>query len=206
MRFILRAELRLALLFSAFLLVGCASAPTSPTPAPSPLGPGYPNPDVILADMFRCMEAKDWPGLCATIAVPDAQGKPAALVPGKSAPETPPSDAWLPQAEVVGLRGFLQAPWKRLQYSAPRSLANDPPLLALTVRVTYDYDAVPESERRMLLGAESARAGRVLDWNTVVTGMRQRERMEASGLIAPQRLGFALIDGRWRLWLGPLNR
>lgn len=193
-------------LFCCALLFFAACAQTAPLqPQPSPLGAGKPHPEQILVELFRSMEARDWPALCACIAVPDSKGKPIALVPGQTAPAVPPADAWLPEAEVQGLRSFLKAGWKRVVYSDARTLADNATVLAVAVRVAYDFGAIPEAERRMLLGAASARAGKMLNWDGVAAQMRERERMEASGLIPAQRLAFALVQGRWRLWLGPVN-
>lgn len=185
------------------LLAACSS-PQVVQSAPD-YGTREPRPAAILEELFRSCDARDWPAFCACIAVPDAQGAPLALNPGTNAPAEPPQDAWIPQEDVQGLRAFLGAPWKRMHFTDMKR-AGTAGVVSMSVRVLYDYERIPEAERRMLLGAASARAGKPLDWRAVSTQMRERERMEASGLIPAPRLHFARVADRWRLWLGPVGR
>lgn len=206
------SALRFLPLVLAAIIASCASSDggkpaartAEPASATSPLGLGYPDPQAIMDQVLARMESQDFEGLCALLAGPrKSDGAPVPLVPGKNVHER--RDIWVPLEELKGMRDFLARRWKTFHWGRPRNLRNEPPLVAVTVRVTYAWDAIPPAERELLVRTWTDRHGQPVTWEEIVTEMRARERAEALPGARLPSLGFVHLDGRWRLYLGPVD-
>ncbi len=184
-------------------LVACTTVEPAAAPGPNPLGPALPHAEAIIRGIIRATEAQDWNAYCRHIAIVGEDGKPAALVPGKNAPAKPPEAVWQPADDFTGLGHFLSSPGKEVRFGPATSVTRKGAITAVPVRVVWDFAKMTESEKRMVCAAASARSGERVSWEDAARPLRTRMEMEASGLIQPQRLHFAEVDGSWRLWLGP---
>ncbi len=162
-----------------------------------------PDPEAIVTALFQRMEAQDFAGTCALLAAPrKSDGRPVPLIPGKNVNE--PKAVWAPLAEVGGFRSFLAEPWKKFEFGRPRSIANEPPFVAVPVRVRYDWNAVPERERARTLAAASSQAGREVGWAEFVANQQSIIAATERGEGEIPELGFVYLDGQWRLFIEPL--
>ncbi len=197
-------------LLLVLLTTACSSAdsnsePTLPAAGAAPLGAGYPDPDALLSRILYELEKRNFDAACACLAGPGLSGRPVPLVPGENLPRIPPgrSDLWPPLEDLKGLRQFLRQPWKQIRYGRPRNLSNDPPFIAVTVKVDYAWERIPEGERKRIVSAQKELRKRPVTWEDVVRDGQVREQAEASGSRPLPTLRFAWLRNTWRLYIGP---
>ena len=208
---------RILIVTCALLLGACESptgneiparAATTPIKENSGIGVGYPNPHQILNQVFDRMEARDFEGMCAHLAAPNRSGAPVPLIPGKNIQAIPAGreDLWVNQERVAGFRHFINQPWNDVSYGQVRSLANDPPFIAVPIRVTYDWSRIPASERDMIARTWSHQTGRTLSFEEAAAAIESQQKGAVDDPNAAPELAFVYLGDRWRLFLGPIPR
>ncbi|MAG33183.1 MAG: hypothetical protein CL908_20080 [Deltaproteobacteria bacterium] len=168
----------------------------------SPLGVGGPDPMKIVTRVSTNMEAGNWSAACDDLADLGRLGQPVPLVPGKNVPvQIPPIVRSKMRPFYEHLRG-LRKSWVNVSYGRTTNVRNDPPVMSVPVRATYDYARITQQEREVILHNWSKESGTPRTWPEFVQEMKRRDKDRAR-LDDWPTWTFAWLDERWRLYIGP---
>jgi hypothetical protein len=186
-------------------LIGCGSSGStkrtdkstrpnsSETDRVSPLGLGQPDPDRLLENALARAEAGDLDGWLSYFAFSDARGQyfVQSKVAGSSAPQDDQSLERM-REWAASFRTVLDQDFVKIDYGAPRSIRNSPPIVAVAFIYDYRFDSLPQHKRAAILErVNSYRPERAhVDWTGFVAWMRSRP---SAGM-----MHFVFIDDAWR--------